>query len=117
MQSKDSTNADQYTKDLKKRVLDVIERINFQSLPKKEEQRGNDHQLHQLKRILNGIKVKSEGLRNHSWTDEELKQVQYVLDFYMARIEYLVDSSTTNLEWYESEGWKLLVDRGDRENE
>lgn len=59
---------------------------------------------------INKLVEKAEELRSFLWTEKELKQLQYEVDFFEARIQAMIRATIRNLTWYSEEGWKKFND-------
>lgn len=68
--------------------------------------------LREMNRLTDEMR-KAESLRSLFWTEEELKDLQYVKDYYEFRIQNMIRGTLANLDWYQKEGWKKFADEGE----
>ncbi len=87
-----------YTSEIKKRVVDVYHYINQSS---------------KIKGLLAEIKHEASSLRQLFWTEEDLKERNEVQQFFEARMQATVYYTLKNIEGYQQQGWKQLIDEGE----
>lgn len=67
----------------------------------------------EIRSLLTEIKKEAINLRQLFWTEEELEKNQQVLSFFDARMQATVYYTLKNMEGYQQQGWKQLVNEGE----
>lgn len=118
-------NSSYISNDLKNRLLNVLESSKQsildsnngknRSILKSEtiEKHEQIEDIKEIEQLINKIKLEIKKLNQLFWTKEEVNQLQFVVDFYEARIQNMMQATIRNLDWYQQEGWKQFLNKED----
>lgn len=70
-----------------------------------------------INEIFNKILLNSEMLIDTVFTDEEVNNLQYSIDFFQARINNMMKITIANLNWYQDKGWMKFIEEKNDLNE
>lgn len=90
-----------------------MKRLNSQSPDQKDGETDTIRKLRELKLLIRETRKESEALVPLFWTEDEWKEIQYAMDFLEFRIQSMIRCTLENLEWYQNEGWKKFLDKGE----
>lgn len=111
--------------DLKNRLLNVLESSkqlildNSNEKDKKIlktktiEKHDQINNIEEIEQLINKIKLEMKELNRLFLTKEEVNELQFVADFYEARIQNMIQATIRNLDWYQQEGWKQFLNKED----
>lgn len=111
--------------DLKNRLLNVLESSKQLILNSNDEKNRSilrsetieKHEqiedIEEIEQLINKIKLEIKKLNQLFWTKEEVNELQFVVDFYEARIQNMIQATIRNLAWYQQEGWKQFLNKED----
>lgn len=119
-------NNDNYiSNDLRNRLLQVIESSKQSILDnnneknkgaletEKIEKHEQIEDIEVIKQLLTKIELEVKRLNQLFWSKEELDELQFVVDFFEARIQNMIQATLRNLDWYQNEGWKQFLNKED----
>lgn len=118
-------NSNYISNDLRNRLLRVLEsskqsisdnkkeKINSTVETEKIEIHEQIEDIEEIDKLFNKIKLEIIRLNQLFWTKEEVNELQFVVDFYEARIQNMIQATIRNLDWYQNEGWKQFLNKED----
>jgi len=128
LDSNNLINSNQLSSELKNRLIQALD-SSKQSILDKEEGKTQEivsmskteeikkheqiNEIEEIKELLTKIELEVERLNQLFWSKKELDELQFVVDFFEARIQNMIQATLKNLDWYQNEGWKRFLNKED----
>lgn len=121
-------NNNNLSNELRNRLLQVLENSQQSILENKEEklkkfenkaqteginEYENIEDYEEINQLLNKLKLEVKRLNQLFWLKEELDELQFVIDFFEARVQNMMRTTLSNLDWYQNAGWKQFLNKED----